>query len=75
MDAECPRNGLLSVNVPLEVKAGLITKPNVFQSVRASAASDHRIPPQNLSAFLGTQLSDTGRHGSCTDACVDRFEV
>jgi len=40
-----------------------------------SAASDHRIPPQTLSAFLGTQLSETGRHGSCTDAYVDRFEV
>ena len=40
-----------------------------------SAASDHRIPPQTMSAFLGTQLSETGRHGSFTDACVDRFEV
>jgi len=26
---------VLSVNVPHEVKVGLITKPNVFQSVRA----------------------------------------
>ena len=40
-----------------------------------SAASDHRIPSQTLSAFLGTQLSQAGRRGSCTDACVDRFEV
>jgi len=28
-----------------------------------------------MSAFLGTQLWETGRHGSCTDASVERFEV
>jgi hypothetical protein len=29
-----PETHVLSVNVPREVKVGLITKPNVFQSVR-----------------------------------------
>jgi hypothetical protein len=43
--------------------------------LQGSTANDHQIPVQTLSAFLGTQFSENGRHGSCTDACVDRFEV
>ena len=46
----------------------------IFQS-EGSAASYHRIPPQTLPSFPDTQLSETGRHASCTDACVDRFEI
>jgi hypothetical protein len=60
---------VLSVNVPREVKGGLITKLNVFQSVRVL------LQVITLSAFLGTQFSETGTHGSCTDACVNLFEV
>jgi len=60
---------VLSVNVPPEVKGGLITKLNVFQSVRVL------LQVITLSAFLGTQFSETGTHGSCTDACVNLFEV
>ena len=46
-----------------------------MQQCERSVTSDHRIPLQNFSAFLGTQLSETGRHVPCTDARVDRFEV
>jgi len=45
------------------------------EECEGSAASYHRIHSPTLSAFLGTQLSETGRHGSCTDTCVDWFEV
>jgi len=38
-----------------------------------SAASDHRIPLQTSSAFLATQLSETVRHESCTEACVRKW--
>jgi len=45
------------------------------EECEGSAASCHRIPPQTSSVFLGTQLSETGKHGFCTNACIDRFEV
>jgi hypothetical protein len=67
-----PEMHILSVNAPCEVKVGLITKPNVFQSVRILL---QMITEFFRKAFLDTQLSETGRHGSCTDACVDWFEV
>jgi hypothetical protein len=43
--------------------------------LQVSAAIDPRIRLQSLSSFLGTQLSETGRHGSSTGSCLDRFEV
>jgi hypothetical protein len=49
-------------------------KPNVFQSVRVllQVITGFLLKPCQL---LWAHNCQTGRHGSCTDACVDRFEV
>jgi hypothetical protein len=65
-----PETHVLSVNVPREVKVGLITKPNVFHSVRVLLHVITEFLRRPCPVFLGTQLSETG---SCMDACVDRL--